>query len=146
MYPTPRPSPITQLKDESIILDKLEVDRMISEEKARIVYVDPIPAPMPEDAKDKLRSQLEKAFSTGGDALDIKNIQDVLNLDGSLSLEDIRLKPEFVDHLLQASGKRPIVFVCPHGGTSSLLASRLRGMGVDWVYSLKGGLQTILQE
>jgi Cysteine synthase len=146
MYPTPRPSPITQLKDESIIVDKLEVDRMISEEKARIVYVDPIPAPMPEDAKDKLRSQLEKAFSTRGDALDIKNIQDVLNLDGSLSLEEIRLKPEFVDHLLQSSAKRPIVFVCPHGGTSRLLASKLRGMGVDWVYSLKGGLQTIVQE
>ncbi len=146
MYSAPRPSPITQLKDESIIVDKLEADRMLREANARIVYVDPIPAPMPEDAKDKLRSQLEKAFSTGGDVFDIKNIEDVLNLDGSLSLDEIRLRPEFVDNLLQASAKRPIVFVCPHGGTSRLVVSKLRGMGVDWAYSLKGGLQTILQE
>jgi len=146
MYPKPRASPITQLKDDSIFIDKLEVDRMLREERARIVYVDPIPAPMPKDAMYKLRSQLEKTFNADVDTLDIKNIEDVLNLDGSLNLEEIKLKPDFVDQLLQASAKRPIVFVCPHGGTSRLLASKLKSMGVDRVYSLKGGVQTILQE
>ncbi|MEM3656188.1 MAG: pyridoxal-phosphate dependent enzyme [Thermoprotei archaeon] len=146
MYPQPKQISPSVFIDESMIVEKQEAERILLEKNGRIVYVDPIPVPMGEDTKAKLKAQLEKVFKTRVESYDIKSIEDVLVLDGSLSLSDIRLRPEFVNYTRQASAKTPIVLVCPHGGTSRLLASKLHSMGVMNVYGLRGGLQSILQE
>jgi len=42
--------------------------------------------------------------------------------------------------------KKSVVLVCDTGGRSAECATQLRGKGLDQVFSLKGGLQTWLQE
>jgi cysteine synthase/rhodanese-related sulfurtransferase len=133
----------TQVEAGDLIIDFEEAKKLVASGDAHIVYVDPIPAPMPMDAKLKLKDELESMFGAKLGDQDIYNIEDAISLDGTMDLVDAGLKPQFFERVVRLASGTTVIFVCPHGGTSRIVASKARSLGVNRAYSLKGGLDSL---
>jgi cysteine synthase/rhodanese-related sulfurtransferase len=127
--------------DESVTLDEKRVQKLISEKGAYILFVDPIPSATPQEVKATVIEKIRTRFGVALEKEQIKNIEEVIQID-ERSLKEAKFKEEFLSLIAQVAPSKPVVFVCPHGGTSKILASKVRSLGYENVFSLKGGLDS----
>jgi cysteine synthase/rhodanese-related sulfurtransferase len=127
--------------DENVTVDETKVEKLIAEKGARLLFVDPIPSFTPKEVKATVCEKIRSRFGVTLESWQIKNIEEVIQID-ERSLKEAKFKEEFLSLIAQVAPSKPIVFVCPHGGTSKILASKMRSLGYENVFSLKGGLDS----